>query len=78
MKRCAMARILVIDDDVQLRRLIVRILKSADHEVIEAANGKEGVALFVANAPALVIPPSTDSNADAATGPTPWPRANAG
>jgi DNA-binding response OmpR family regulator len=50
-----MARILVIEDDLQLRRLIVRILKSADHEVIEAANGKEGVTLFVANTPVLII-----------------------
>ena len=34
-----MARILVIDDDNNLRKLLRRVLESAGHEVIEASNG---------------------------------------
>ena len=34
-----MARILVIDDDNNLRKLLRRVLESAGHEVIEAPNG---------------------------------------
>ena len=38
-----MARILVIDDDDEIRRLIVRVMESAAHEVLEARDGAEGL-----------------------------------
>ena len=34
-----MARILVIDDDTSLRKLLRRFLEKAGHDVVEAANG---------------------------------------
>ncbi len=40
-----MARILVIDDDTQLRGLMRRILERAGHEVHEASNGRIGLEL---------------------------------
>src|SRR5271167_263239 len=38
-----MARILVIDDDPDMRAMLEQTLKSAGHEVILAADGREGV-----------------------------------
>ena len=38
-----MARILVIDDQQSLRRLLRLDLEGADHEVIEASNGRLGL-----------------------------------
>src|SRR5271155_3662471 len=50
-----MARILIIDDDPQLRRLLARILQSVGHDVNEASNGSDGLARFAEAPPALVI-----------------------
>jgi DNA-binding response OmpR family regulator len=50
-----MARILVIDDEDRMRRLVSRILTKAGHVVIEAKNGREGVVQFDAHRPAVVI-----------------------
>jgi DNA-binding response OmpR family regulator len=50
-----MARILVIDDDPEMRRMIVQILTAAGHEVLEAKDGREGMSLFHVHQPALVI-----------------------
>jgi DNA-binding NtrC family response regulator len=50
-----MAEILIIDDDNQIRRLISRILRGVGHSVREAENGREGLELFQALQPALVI-----------------------
>lgn len=50
-----MADILIIDDDPQMRRLLIRILGGAGHTVREAENGRIGVALFKERQPALVI-----------------------
>ena len=50
-----MARILVIDDDAAVRRVIRRILASKGHEVIEAESGVGGVKLFKDERPDLVV-----------------------
>src|SRR5437762_9082792 len=50
-----MADILIVDDDVRMRRLIVRILADAGHTVHEAADGKAGIALYRRVRPALVV-----------------------
>jgi DNA-binding response OmpR family regulator len=50
-----MTRILVIDDDEAVRRMVVRILTYAKHEVFEAADGDEGIKQFKAYSPALVV-----------------------
>lgn len=39
-------RILVIEDDAAIRRMIYRILNEEGHEVFEAAHGKEGMKLL--------------------------------
>jgi CheY-like chemotaxis protein len=41
-----MARILLIDDDDDLRTMLQLTLAHFGHTVIEASNGKEGLALF--------------------------------
>lgn len=50
-----MADILVIDDEVAMRRLLSRVLTNAGHTVHEAADGQSGIALFHEVHPALVI-----------------------
>lgn len=47
-------RVLVIDDDEALRKVMHRMITSAGHEVIEAANGHDGIQVFRA-APADVV-----------------------
>jgi len=41
-----MARILIIDDENEIRGLYRRILESAGHEVTEAGDGDEGIRLY--------------------------------
>jgi DNA-binding NtrC family response regulator len=50
-----MARILVIDDDGDMRMLLEQTLGSAGHEVMAARDGKEGVRQFRAAPARLVI-----------------------
>ncbi len=50
-----MARILVIDDVPDMRKLIQNTLETAGHEVACAGNGKEGLAKFSAQPADLVI-----------------------
>jgi len=50
-----MERILVIDDDAEMRAMLEQTLKSAGHEVVLAANGKQGVKCYRANPTKLVI-----------------------
>jgi DNA-binding NarL/FixJ family response regulator len=47
--------ILVIDDDMRMRRLISRVLVSAGYVVQEARNGREGVAAANLEPPDLVV-----------------------
>ena len=41
-----MARILVIDDEEQVRSLLVKVLSQHGHTAVPAANGQEGSRLF--------------------------------
>jgi DNA-binding NtrC family response regulator len=50
-----MARILVIDDEPDMRVLLEQTLKAAGHEVILAADGREGVERYRASPADLVI-----------------------
>jgi DNA-binding response OmpR family regulator len=50
-----MTRILIIDDDVRICRLMAKTLVVAGHEVVEAYDGDEGLRLFRDRNPAIVI-----------------------
>lgn len=50
-----MARILIIEDDDEVRDLLESLLAREGHEVETAANGKRGVAAFLARPFDLVI-----------------------
>ena len=50
-----MALILAIDDEASMRRLVRRALEGAGHTVMEAANGRDGIALLRARPADLVI-----------------------
>ena len=50
-----MARILVIDDDPDIRAFLEEILKPAGHEVILAADGREGMERYRTSPADLVI-----------------------
>ena len=39
-----MARILVVDDEPSVRDMVVAMIESASHELIEAGNGEEAIA----------------------------------
>lgn len=50
-----MARILVIEDDELLRKVLVKTLTQAGHSVVQAADGAQGLDMFQANPIDLVI-----------------------
>lgn len=50
-----MARILIIEDEEDIRSLYRRLLKQGGHEVIEAADGDIGIALYRKELPDLII-----------------------
>ena len=50
-----MARILVIEDDEGVRSTMRELLQRAGHAVIDAANGRDGAAIFKDNVVDLVI-----------------------
>jgi CheY-like chemotaxis protein len=49
------AKILVVDDDPDIRGLVNAILTEKGHQVIEAADGEEGLALAERDAPDLIV-----------------------
>jgi pilus assembly protein CpaE len=49
------AKILVVDDDPNVQRLLSYTLKQEGYEVIVAADGAEGIRLWGAEAPALIL-----------------------
>jgi nitrogen regulation protein NR(I) len=50
-----MGRILIIDDDAQLRQSFERILREEGHTVLSASTGEAGLALFKESMPDLVV-----------------------
>lgn len=48
-------KILVIDDEALVRRSLSRALKSRGHEVLEAADGNEGLRLWQESSPDLIF-----------------------
>jgi DNA-binding NtrC family response regulator len=50
-----MARILIIDDDEDVRAVVSGVLESAGHEVVHASNGAQGIALQRESRAELVI-----------------------
>ena len=54
-RRCAGIRILVVDDDPDIRALARLALTQDGHVVIEASSGREALALMEAEAPDLLV-----------------------
>lgn len=50
-----MARILVVEDNTTLREGIIQVIKRMGHEALEATNGKQGLAVWEAEKPDLVV-----------------------
>jgi CheY-like chemotaxis protein len=50
-----MARILIIDDEPNMRSMLRRMLHQAGHQVSEAGNGAEGIDSYERDPPDLVI-----------------------
>ena len=50
-----MATILIIDDEESIRKLLKEVLERNNHRVIEAADGREGLALYQQNKVDLVL-----------------------
>ncbi len=50
-----MGRILIIDDEQDLRGVLKAFLEAHDYEIEEAASGRQGLELFLAWRPDLVI-----------------------
>ncbi len=50
-----MARILIVDDEANLRLLYRKELEEEGHEVVEAATAEEGIHAFERSAPDIVV-----------------------
>ena len=50
-----MARILIIDDEVQILNMLRQMLEGEGYEVIDAPNGKEGIRRYRENPADLII-----------------------
>jgi DNA-binding response OmpR family regulator len=49
------SRVLVVDDEPDIRRLLGELLRRAGHDVVEAENGRAGLRAFHASPPDLVV-----------------------
>src|SRR5919204_5058892 len=49
------ARILVVDDDADIRGLLRELLERASYDVVEASNGRDGLRTLYGSAPDLVL-----------------------
>src|SRR2546430_5697709 len=50
-----MARVLVVDDEADIRHLVRELLERAGHDVVEAGDGGEGLRVFFSAQPDLVV-----------------------
>ena len=50
-----MARIIIIEDETDLREILVEELKDAGHDILEACDGLEGLAMIQAEDPEVII-----------------------
>lgn len=50
-----MAKVLVIDDDPQVRSVVARLIEAEGHKVVQAGNGKEALRRFAGDPADLVI-----------------------
>lgn len=50
-----MSRILVVDDEEDIRKVVVSVFRSTGHEIIEAADGEEGIQLAISYIPDLIV-----------------------
>ncbi len=50
-----MAKILIIEDDAKFRKMLRLLLETSGYEIFEAADGKEGLAIFSQNTVDLII-----------------------
>ena len=54
-ERKPIKNILVVDDEISIRRLLAKALESDGYDVIEASDGEEGMKLFRENPADLII-----------------------
>lgn len=50
-----MALILIVDDDISMRRMMVRTLEPTGHTLLEASDGQQGLAMVKTHRPDVVI-----------------------
>ena len=50
-----MASVLVIDDEVQIRRMLRKVLETEGYEVMDAADGSKGISLYREHPADLVL-----------------------
>ena len=50
-----MAKILVIEDEMVIRHMVVKFLEKAGHTVLKAVDGDEGLSIAQAETPELII-----------------------
>ena len=51
----AAIKVLVVDDDTKLRRLLAHLLSNAGYQVLEAEDGEEGLSLALQESPQIVV-----------------------
>ena len=51
----ATIKVLIVDDDTKLRRLLCHLLTGAGYQVIEAVDGEEGLSLALQESPQIVV-----------------------